>query len=113
MIESLGFEVLDNSDTESINIETSDIKSSESENGNILNSSNKNDEYYLKDLKDKRTKIIVGFTISGIIIVLILIPGAHHFAMTISNTISISMAAMFLIISIIPFIYVSGPIIKS
>ncbi|MGL4670255.1 MAG: heavy metal translocating P-type ATPase [Methanobacteriaceae archaeon] len=122
IIEGLGFEVLsDNYNEGKLNIDKNDNKNDNNDNDNwggdwkenTSSNSSKTDEYYLKDLKNKRNKIIIGFTVSGIMMALMLIPAAHHFTMAIAEALSISMSALFLIISIIPFIYVSGPIIKA
>ncbi|MCL2156689.1 MAG: heavy metal translocating P-type ATPase [Methanobrevibacter sp.] len=65
------------------------------------------DKLYEKDLKDKKNRIIVGFIFSGILMGLMFTP---HMAF---HNIGISMLMSSLLIAIIPFIYVSYPIIKA
>ena len=61
-------------------------------------------EIYQKDLKDKLNRIIVGITFSAILMILMYL----HV-----NIFNLSMGLLSLIISIIPFSYVSFPILKS
>ncbi|MCL2687619.1 MAG: heavy metal translocating P-type ATPase [Methanobrevibacter sp.] len=65
------------------------------------------DKLYEKDLKDKRNRIIVGFIFSAILMGIMFIP--HSFF----HDIGISMSLLSLIIAIVPFIFVSYPIIKA
>ncbi len=65
------------------------------------------DKLYEKDLKDKRNRIIVGFIFSGILMGIMFTPHMYF------HEIGISMSLLSLIIAIIPFIYVSYPIIKA
>lgn len=65
------------------------------------------DKLYEKDLKDKKNRIIVGFIFSGILMGIMFTP--HMFF----HDIGISMSLLSLIIAIIPFSYVSYPIIKA
>jgi Cu+-exporting ATPase len=67
------------------------------------------DEILKKDLKDKRNRIIVGFASSAILMIL-MYTDIHMLLMKIPF---ISMSLLSLIIAIIPFIYVSYPILKS
>ncbi|MDR2874206.1 MAG: heavy metal translocating P-type ATPase, partial [Methanobrevibacter sp.] len=68
------------------------------------NDDNVNDDETLKrDLKDKRNRIIVGF-ISSAVLMILMYTHIHIF---------ISVSLLSLIIAIIPFIYVSYPILKS
>lgn len=62
------------------------------------------EEIYQQDLKDKRNRIIVGFIASGILMALMYIHW-HPFGL--------STGIVSLIISIIPFLYVSLPILKA
>jgi P-type Cu+ transporter len=64
------------------------------------------DKLYERDLKDKRNRIIVGFVFSGILMGIMFTP---HMVF---HEIGISMSMLSLIIAIIPFIYVSYPIVK-
>ncbi|MBZ9571082.1 heavy metal translocating P-type ATPase [Methanobrevibacter sp. TMH8] len=68
---------------------------------------NLDDEIYEKDLNDKRNRIIVGFVFSGILMGIMFSP--HMFF----EDLGISMSLLSLIVAIIPFIYVSYPIIKA
>lgn len=65
------------------------------------------DKLYEKDLKDKRNRIIIGFIFSGILMGIMFTP---HMLF---HDIGISMSLLSLIIAIIPFIFVSYPIIKA
>jgi len=65
------------------------------------------DKLYEKDLKDKKNRIIVGFIFSGILMGIMFTP--HMFF----HDIGISMSLLSLIIAIIPFIFISYPIIKA
>ena len=65
------------------------------------------DKLYEKDIKDKKNRIIVGFVFSGILMGIMFTP---HMVF---EDIGISMSILSLIISIIPFVYVSYPIIKA
>lgn len=62
------------------------------------------EEILNKDLKDKKNRIIVGLFFSGILMVLM------HFHISIFN---LSIGELSLIISILPFFYVSMPILKA
>lgn len=62
------------------------------------------EEIYQQDLKDKRNRIIVGFIASGILMALMYVHW-HPFGL--------STGIVSLIISIIPFLYVSLPILKA
>ncbi|MDR2967722.1 MAG: HAD-IC family P-type ATPase [Methanobacteriaceae archaeon] len=64
------------------------------------------DKIYEKDLNDKKNRIIIGFIFSGILMGIMFTP--HIFF----HNIGISMSLLSLIIAIIPFIFVSYPIIK-
>ena len=66
------------------------------------------DKIYKRDLKDKKTRIIVGFIFSGILMGLMFSP-AHG----IFHGMGLSIGLVSLIIAIFPFIYVSYPIIKA
>ncbi|KZX11146.1 heavy metal translocating P-type ATPase [Methanobrevibacter filiformis] len=67
------------------------------------------DNKYKEDLKSKRNRIIVGFTFSGILMVL-MFSNLHMYLMDIEW---LSMSMLSLIIATIPFIYVSYPILKA
>lgn len=62
------------------------------------------DEIYQKDLRDKLNRIIVGFIFSAILMILMYVHW-HPFGLT--------MGMVSLIISIVPFLYVSLPILKA
>lgn len=62
------------------------------------------DEIYKNDLKDKRNRIIVGFAASAVLMALMYIHG-HPFGL--------SMGITSLIISILPFLYVSLPTLRA
>ena len=64
------------------------------------------DKLYEKDLKDKKNRIIIGFIFSSLLMGLMFTP--HMFF----HNLGISMALLSLIIGIVPFTYVSYPIIK-
>ncbi|KZX14777.1 copper-exporting P-type ATPase A [Methanobrevibacter cuticularis] len=66
--------------------------------------SDSDDKRYEKDLKDKLNRIIVGFVFSGILM-FVMYYDFHFFYL--------SMSEISLLIAIIPFIYVSYPIIKA
>ena len=61
------------------------------------------EDLYQKDLKDKRNRIIVGFTFSAILMYLMYFPIEVPY---------LTMGELSLIISIIPFLYISFPILK-
>ena len=63
---------------------------------------------YEKDLNDKKNRIIIGFIFSGILMGLMFSPVHMVF-----HDIGLSMPIVSLIIAIVPFIYVSYPIIKA
>lgn len=65
------------------------------------------DKLYEKDLKDKRNRIIVGFVFSGILM------GIRFTPHMVFHDLEISMSLISLIIVIVPFIFVSYPIIKA
>ena len=62
------------------------------------------DEIYKNDLKDKRNRIVVGFTASAILMILMYV---HWMPF------GLSMGVVSLIISIVPFLYVSLPTLKA
>jgi Cu+-exporting ATPase len=75
------------------------------------------EENLKKDLKDKKNRIIVGFFFSAILIIL-MYTNIHYFIQSITNSINIklninlfSFSLISLIIAIVPFIYVSYPIL--
>ena len=76
------------------------------------------EEIYRNDLKDKRNRIIVGLVFSAILMILMfsgwdpLMGFTHHLNETLGIEIS-SMGLLSLIVSILPFLYVSLPILKA
>ena len=70
------------------------------------------EEIYQNDLKDKRNRIIVGIITSAVLMILMFVPfNLPHFV-SLSFHID-SLGLISLIISIIPFLYVSLPILKA